>query len=106
MKFNVTTLPKADADIFAISSYLYDRSPQGSAAWLNALDDAIEHLGGHAGSYGRAAEGDSFDIDVKQLFFRTRRGHNYRMLYTILDDEVSILRVRGPGEAEVQAPEL
>jgi len=106
VKYHVTTLPKADADIFEISGYLHDRSASGSIAWLNALDDAIEHLGENAGSHGLAAEDNSLGIDIKQFIFKTSKGHRYRLLYTILGKEVSILRVRGPGQAPVQPREL
>ena len=51
-------------------------------------------------------EDEHFDIDVRQALFKTRRGRIYRMLFTIVGNEVRILRVRGPGQAPVVADDV
>jgi hypothetical protein len=43
---------------------------------------------------------------VHQFFFKTRSGRVYRGLYTIDGEDALILRVRGPGQADVQPDEL
>lgn len=45
MKFNVHELPKAKADKRHIFEWLFERSPHGAAAWLDAYDKMIERLG-------------------------------------------------------------
>jgi plasmid stabilization system protein ParE len=45
-----------------------------------------------------APESGSFDIEIRSIVFRTRAGHAYRAIYTVADDEVRILRVRGPRQ--------
>jgi plasmid stabilization system protein ParE len=106
MTFSVRTLPRADADIGHITSYIYERSPQGAAAWINALDLARARLADNAEGCGEADENEHFDIKVQQALFKTRRGRVYRMLFTIIDEEVRILRVRGPGQAPVQSDDF
>ena len=106
MKLLVKTLPKAEADIRSITSYIYERSKQGAAAWVNALDQARIRLADNAKSCSGAHENDSFDIHVQQMLFKTKRGRVYRLLFTIVDDEVRILRVRGPGQAPIEPTEL
>ncbi len=99
MKFHVKALRKAEADVRSIAEYLYKRSPQGAAAWLDAYRQARTRLASDADRCGRAEEDEHLDIDVKQVLFKTRRGRIYRILFTIVGNEVRILRVRGPGQA-------
>ncbi len=106
MKYRVKALRKAEADVRSIAKYIYERSPQGAAAWLNAYRRARTRLVDNADTCGEADENERFDIEVKQALFKTRRGRVYRLLFTIVDDEARILRVRGPGQASVEPEEL
>lgn len=81
------------------TEYLYKGSPQGAAAWLDAYRQARMRLASDADRCSQAEEAEHFDIDVKQVLFKSRRGRIYRMLFTIVGNEVRILRVRGPGQA-------
>ena len=106
MTFYVKALRKAEADVRSITKYLYERSPQGAAAWLDAYRQARARLASNADSCGQAEEDEHLDIDVRQALFKTRRGRVYRMLFTIVGNEVRILRVRGPGQAPVIAEDF
>ena len=106
MSFRVSTLPRAEADVRAIARYVRERSPRGADAWLTAFEQAIHHLEQFADGCGEAAENGQFEIEVRQALFKTRRGRVYRLLFTIVDDEVRILRVRGPGQASVDSEEV
>ena len=106
MTLSVKTLPRAEADIRGITRYIYDRSRHGAAAWVNALDQARLQLVDNAMTCGQCDENEHFDIDVKQMLFKTRRGRVYRILFTVVDDEVRILRVRGSGQAPIQPNDL
>jgi len=33
----------------------------------------------------------------RQFFFKTPHGRTYRGVFTVVDDEIRVLRVRGPG---------
>jgi hypothetical protein len=50
-------------------------------------------------------EGDC-SIPLRQATFRTRHGRTYRAVFTIVGDQVRILRVRGPGRPPLEADEL
>jgi plasmid stabilization system protein ParE len=102
MKFKVKTLRRADGDIRCITHYIYERSKSGAAAWVNALARAKFRLAANADTCSDADENHRLDIDVKQALFKTRRGRVYRIVFTIVGDEVRILRVRGPGQAPVE----
>jgi plasmid stabilization system protein ParE len=106
MTFRVLTLPKADADIRRIVHYIEQRSPQGATVWLSALEQALERLAEFADDCPEADENEFFEIEVKQSLFKTRRGRVYRLVFTIFEVEVRILRVRGAGQAPVKLDEL
>lgn len=96
MSFSVYELPRAKADKRSIVVWLRERSPQGARAWLNAYDAAIAGLKTNAASFGLAFENEHCpDAEVRQTFFKTRRGHVYRLIYLIDGKEVYVLRVRG-----------
>jgi hypothetical protein len=40
------------------------------------------------------------------LLFKTRRGRYYRLVYVIAEDEVHVLRVRGPGQPDLLPDEI
>jgi hypothetical protein len=55
-----------------------------------------------------APESAHCNYQIREVFFKTRKGNPYRVLFTILGDEVLVLRVRGPGQdyvAETELPE-
>jgi plasmid stabilization system protein ParE len=104
--FRVITIPKADADISEIFEYLYARSPNGATAWLAAFDQAQQRLAMHADGCALAEEREYFEVDLRQTLFRTRRGNSYRILFTIVGDEVRILRVRSPGQSDLTEHDL
>jgi plasmid stabilization system protein ParE len=102
MTFCIKILGRAIADIDRITAYIKQRSPQGAAAWLNALQRAMKRLEQNAESCGEADENQRFDISLKQVLFKTRRGRVYRIVFTIVEYEVRILRIRGPGQAPIE----
>ncbi len=107
MSFSVYELAKAKADKRAIFRWLLEQSRQGANAWLHAYDKALHRLSKDADSFRQAFENESCpDADVRQIFFKTRRGRFYRVLFLIEDTNVFVLRVRGPGQASVNADEL
>ena len=106
MSFTVHEMPKARADKRSIVAWIRERSPSGAAAWLNAYDRAVEQLKKRASSYGAAHENPDLRLYVRQILFKTRRGRVYRALFIIETTDVYILRVRGPGQAPVDASDL
>ena len=104
--FQVHELRRAQADVRSIVHWLADRSPQGAQAWLRAYDAMISRLKQQAASCGLAPESTDCQLDVRQVLFKTRRGRIYRALFLIENEDVYILRVRGPGQAPVKPDEL
>ena len=108
MPYRVRPLPRAQTDVDAILDWMIHerQSRQGAAAWLNAYDEATDRLTKDPESHAFAPERDQLSRDVRQFLFKTRRGRTYRGLFIIKDDEVLILRVRGPGQPPLRDDEL
>lgn len=98
MKYQVVALRRADEDVRSISRWIADRSIQGAAAWLDAYEQLLLRLAENADSCAVAVEDAEFDLALKQALFGTQRGRTYRAIFTILGDQVRILRLRGPGQ--------
>jgi len=98
MTYTVRVLAKAEDDVEVILTWLRERSPQGAATWLKRFIDACEALKTDAARWPLAPESSEFDYPTQQFIFKTPRGRKYRILYTIVGDEVRVLRVRGPGQ--------
>jgi hypothetical protein len=101
MKFTVYELPKAKFDKDHISKWLFERSPQGAANWLNAYDEMVERLQREADTLAVAQENNDLDLEVREILFKTERGRRYRAVFHVDGANVYILRVRGPGQSPI-----
>jgi plasmid stabilization system protein ParE len=106
MKYNVISLRRADDDVRHITRWIAERSLQGTDSWLDAYEQLLSRLAEQADSFPAALEDPECNVPLKDALFRTARGHNYRAVFTIVGDEVRILRVRGPGQPPLQDDEL
>jgi plasmid stabilization system protein ParE len=102
----VRELPKARWDKRHIVEWLHQRSPSGAAAWLRAYDRMVEQLAVSADSFGDAYENPDLELDIKEALFKTRRGRVYRALFLIEQNDVYVLRVRGPGQGSIEQHDL
>ena len=106
MSFRVTAHRRAEEDIAQMSTWLASQSPEGAARWLDAYDHMIDQLRDNPLSFGLAPENELVDGEVRQAFFKTRRGRAYRAIFTIEGDHVRVLRVRSPGQGPTAPGEL
>jgi plasmid stabilization system protein ParE len=101
MTHRVVILRRADEDTNTIYVWLAKRSVAGAGRWYRAFLDAAASLSSDPFRCGSAPESATVGYDVRQHLFKTPRGRKYRLLYLVTDDEVRILRIRGPGQAPV-----
>ena len=106
MTFTVHELPKAKWDKRHIFEWLFERSPQCAAAWLDAYDQVVERLRTAADTLPFAQESSDLDLEAKQILFKTKRGRIYRAVFHVDGADVYILRVRGPGQAPATTDDL
>lgn len=98
MIYKVRILRRARNDIRTIASSIADQTKTGATAWAGALDLLLVKLAAQPDSFPIAEEDEEFDIVIRQATFKTKRGLRYRTVFTMVSDEVRILRVRGPGQ--------
>lgn len=106
MSFRVYELELAKQDVRDIFDWLLARSPDGAAAWLDAYDAAILNLGVRAPAHAKALEAEALGVDLRLVLFNTKHGGVYRAVFRVLDNDVFILRVRGPGQPTLVAGEV
>jgi plasmid stabilization system protein ParE len=106
MAYTVRTLSRAKNDAQQIYNWIKDRSPEGAIRWWAAFRDACRSLEQSPERNSLAVEAEQSDRDIRQLLFKTRRGRYYRLVCVIAEDEVHVLRVRGPGQPDLTPDEL
>ena len=108
MKYRIRVLKRAQFDVDYIVHWMAveRESPQGAAAWLTAYESALARLEVNPLGYGSAPESEHVEEDLRQFLFKTRRGRTYRGVFVVVEDEVRVLRVRGPGQAPLGPDEL
>lgn len=98
MKREIYLTRRAEADLDSVLTWLENRSPTGAANWLKSLEVAFDWLEDHAASCPLAPESDSFDQEIRERLFKTKRGRPYRVLFGLTAKQVQILHIRGPGQ--------
>ena len=106
MKFTVHIQRSARRDFNSIIDYIGERSASGAIAWGHAFDKALARLEEFADTMAPAEEDELVEFDLREVQFKTRRGLVYRAVFTIRNDTVHILHVRGPGQDYLGANEI
>ena len=106
MNYRLRIYPRAEADIEHILHWMVRHSPAGALRWYAAFDEAAANLAVNPHRCGIARENAYVEPEIRQMLFRTHRGRTYRVLFTIAGDEVRLLRVRGPGQRDLQPDEF
>jgi len=106
MTFKVTVIRHAERQSRDILKWIADRSIQGADRWLSAYDQMIDRLEHHADECSLAPENESTLLTIRQIHFKTPHGRPYRALFTIDENDVRVLAIRGPGQDLVPARDL
>lgn len=89
MKYRVEVTSAATADIEAAYLYIQRDSPENARNWRLGLYSAAASLEQFPHGCGFALENDVLPFDVRQKLYG-----NYRILFTVDETKVVILRVR------------
>lgn len=106
MKLQLVILPRAERDLEAIFCYIAERNSKGALRWLEAFKTASARTVDFPESHALAPEHHDSDREIRHFFFRTKRGHIYRGLFVIVEDELRVLRIRGKGQPPLTHDEL
>lgn len=93
MQFLVIITPSAKADIFEINAWLLENYSDIAEKWLFGLSQTITSLSKFPERCPISSESEAFDVIVHQLIYG-KKPNVYRILFSIQDEKVYILRVR------------
>jgi len=93
MNYLVIITPSAKADIFETNTWLLENHPVFAEKWLWQVSRAVSSLTKFPERCPVGEESKAFDVEVRQLLFGSRP-NVYRMLFSIFDGKVFVLRVR------------
>ena len=96
--YRLAVSQRADQDADAIFDWITERSAEGAIHWFQALRTTLRSLTNSPESHSRAPEAETLGRDIRQAFFKTRRGRTYRVLFVVAEDIVHVVAVRGYGQ--------
>lgn len=102
MSYAVHFLPAAEADLNSIFTYIQKRSSEGVLRWEASLEKALRQLSLSPLRYRLAPENKAFEFELRQILFGTQGSKRYRLLYRVVREQVTIYRLRGPGQAPLR----
>ena len=108
MSFRIKLFRTAVREVDQILDWLIRerKVPAAAKAWYQAYERAIAELRDSPERFPFAPENSTVDFEVRHMLFKTRRGRPYRLLFTIVGNEVRVLHVRGPGQDLVPPEKL
>jgi hypothetical protein len=74
--------------------------------WVNRFGEVLASLEENPRRQPVAPESEEFPEEIRHITFSTRKGRTYRALFLIVEDEVRVLRIRGPGQHTLSADEI
>ena len=98
MSYRVVVLARASRDIDSIVGWLVKRSPLGAQRWMAALESAKARLRDDPLSFPLIFERIRVSFEIRDVLFKTPRGKRYRAVFTVVANEVRILRIRRPAQ--------
>ncbi len=92
MQYQVIVTPSAKADIFEINTWLLENYQDLAESWLWGISQAVSSLSKFPERCPISSESNAFDVVVRQLLYG-KKPNIYRILFSIQDEKVYILRV-------------
>ena len=97
-EYRVAISSRAERDADDIYAWIASRSPDGASKWYSAFRNILRSLEEDPVRHARAPEASNLGVHIQQALFKTRYGHTYRALYTLVGNTVHVVAVRGAGE--------
>lgn len=93
MQYEVIITPSAKADIFEINTWFLENKSDVAESWLWGLSEKISTLSKLPERCPISPESEAFDVVVRQILYG-KKPNIYRILFSVQDKNVFILRVR------------
>jgi len=99
--YRVEIAPSAAHDLGGVFDYIAADSHERALNWLSGLYEWAERLSNHPHRCGLAPESRRAGFEIRQL-----RYGSYRLLFTMVDDVVTVIRVRHAARKFLRSDEL
>ena len=106
MTYRIYLSQRARRDVDEIHEWIGQYSPSGANRWYDSFREAMFLLETTAENKGLAPEAREFEQPIRQILFKTRKGHTYRSLFIVERTRVQVVTVRGPGQPLLSVDEI
>ena len=100
MQYQIIITPSAKADIFETNTWFLENHPNLAEKWLWGISQAVASLSKFPERCVVSFESEAFDVVVRQLIYG-KKPHTYRILFSIQDEKVYVLRVRSTKQKNI-----
>lgn len=100
MNYQVIITPSAKADIFETNTWLLENYPHVAEKWLWGTSQKITSLLNLSERCPRSSESEAFDVVIRHLIYG-KKPHTYRILFSIQEEKVYVLRVRSTKQKSI-----
>ena len=106
MSHKLVIIEPAEFDVDYIYRYISERSARGAASWYRAFEECTTRIVNRPFACCLAPENPKFTFELRQAILKTRYGDPYRCVFTVVDNEVRLLRVRGRGQRPLETADI
>lgn len=106
MSRTLRILESAQSDVDKIFQWIGRRSVGGAVRWFMAFLDAIAKVASSPDSFPIGPESYYLNRPLREALFKTRRGRTYRIVFELSNNEILVLRIRGPGQSPIKRRDL
>lgn len=106
MRYQAIIEPPALDDLESCYLWIAERAPETALKWLDGFHAELASLATMPGRFGVAPENGCVNYTVRQCTYGRNRTRRYRALYTVVEDRVHILHIRGPGQSLLKRGEM
>ncbi len=93
MTYRVVVTAAAKQDLRNAFLWAAEQAPHTAALWLQRFEAELQTLANAPERFQSAPENSLVESEIRQLIFGRRQGA-YRVLYTIMADQVQVLHIR------------
>jgi plasmid stabilization system protein ParE len=105
MTYRVVITAAAKQNLRSAFIWAAERAPQTAALWLERFEAELQTLSKFPERYQLAAENAFVEPEIRQLIYGRRHGA-FRVLYTIVGNEVQVLHIRRATQDWASAEDL
>ena len=106
MAYSVRITRRAGSDLQKIGDWLHERSPAGARSWLAVARTTIAGLEDSPRKHSLAPENDHSSREIRNAFFKTRRGRIYRAVFYTEGETVFVTHIRSPRQRPLDSDDV